>query len=314
MILASFTVIKLSLVALFGFFLYKKKVVSENNLKFLTVFVINFSVPFLIFSHLIANSDFVLSNSISSFLFISFSLFSLGCILGVAVYSLRPNEFKRESISMLSFQNSGYLPMNIAIFLFPQELRQSFLVYIFLYLLGFNIIMWSVGSYFIFRKQREAFKLKSLFTPPLISTVVALFFIYTHLAKFVPPIVIEPLRMVGNMSFVLSMIVLGSWLAKVKFSDFSKRLMLIGEISILKLIIIPLLCLIIIISAKEISLLGLFIFIQSIMPSAASLPIVANLRGADSEFVSQGVFFTHIISIFTIPLWLGLAKILGFPL
>ena len=314
MILASFTVIKLSLVALFGFFLYKKKVVSENNLKFLTVFVINFSVPFLIFSHLIANSDFVLSNSISSFLFISFSLFSLGCILGVAVYSLRPNEFKRESISMLSFQNSGYLPMNIAIFLFPQELRQSFLVYIFLYLLGFNIIMWSVGSYFIFRKQREVFKLKSLFTPPLISTVAALFFIYTHLAKFVPPIVIEPLKMVGNMSFVLSMIVLGSWLAKVKFEDFSKRLMLIGEISILKLIIIPLLCLVIIISAKEISLLGLFIFIQSIMPSAASLPIVANLRGADSEFVSQGVFFTHIISIFTIPLWLGLAKILGFPL
>jgi len=46
--------------------------------------------------------------------------------------------------------------------------------------------------------------------------------------------------------------------------------------------------------------------LQAAMPSAVSLPIVADLNGADSEFVSQGVFFTHILSIFTIPLWLGL--------
>ena len=55
-----------------------------------------------------------------------------------------------------------------------------------------------------------------------------------------------------------------------------------------------------------VSIFGLFIVIQTAMPSAVSLPIVVNLHKADSEFVSQGVLLTHILSIFTIPLWVGL--------
>jgi predicted permease len=54
------------------------------------------------------------------------------------------------------------------------------------------------------------------------------------------------------------------------------------------------------------SLLGFFIVLQAAMPSAVSLPIVANLRKADSEFISQAVLFTHIFSIATVPVWLGL--------
>jgi predicted permease len=54
------------------------------------------------------------------------------------------------------------------------------------------------------------------------------------------------------------------------------------------------------------SFLGLFIVMQAAMPSAVSLPLLANLRKADSEFISQSVLFTHIISIVTVPLWLGL--------
>ena len=121
-----------------------------------------------------------------------------------------------------------------------------------------------------------------------------------------PSLILAPVRMVGDVSFVLSMLILGSWLAKIKLKGLSQRLFYIGEASFLKLIVLPLLFLILVMKAEIFSLLGLFIVLQAAMPSAASLPIIANLRRADSEFVSQGVFLTHILSIVTITFWIAM--------
>jgi len=311
--MVSLAVIKLSLVALLGFYLYRRNLIKEESLRFLTFFVINFTFPFLIFSHLIENSQIVLAHSLGVFVAISVSIFLLGYILGFIVSFKRNHELKNEFISVISFQNSGYLPITLAFFLFPPDIREKFLVYTFLYLLGFNVIMWSVGSSFIFKSKRRKFRLKSLFIPPVTSTLISLLLIYTGSAKFIPSLIISPLKMVGETSFVFSAVILGCWLAKVRLKGFLERLPLIGEASFLKLIILPLLCLLWAVSFKIFSLLGLFIVLQAAMPSAVSLPIVANLKDADSEFVSQGVFFTHILSIFTIPLWLGLyLKVSGF--
>ena len=304
--IVSLAVIKLSLVALFGFYLYKKAIIGQQVLEFLTFFVINFSVPFLIFSHLIANSKMVLENSVWVFLIASMAIFFVGYLLGIIVGSKKNNEFKKEFLGLVSFQNAGYLPMNIALFLFPQGLREKFLVYVFLYLLGFNIIMWSLGSFFIFRKQDEKFKLKDLFTPPVTSTILALVLIYTNIARFVPSIILSPVKMIGQSSFVLSMIVLGCWLAKVSLKGITKKLFVLAEAAFIKLFVVPFMFFLGMMVFKIYSFFGIFMILQAAMPSAASLPIIAKMRGADSEFTSQGVFATHVLSIFTIPLWLGL--------
>lgn len=309
----SLAIIKLCLVALLGFYLYRRGSIKEENLSFLTFFVINVTFPFLIFSHLIENSQIVLTYSVVVFILISVSIFLVGYILGFIGSFKRRHEFKREFIGVVSFQNGGYLPINIAFFLFPPELREKFFVFTFLYLLGFNVIMWSIGSAFIFKKEGEKFKLKSLFIPPIISTIISLLLIYTHMAKFIPNLIILPMKMVGEISFVLSAVILGCWLAKVELKGLSKRLFLVSEAAVFKLIILPFIFLAGVISLKMFSLLGLFIVLQAAMPTAVSLPVVTNLRGGDGEFVSQGVFLTHILSIFTIPLWLGLyLKLSGF--
>ena len=311
--IVSLAVIKIFLVALLGFYLYRKNFIKENNLKFLIFFVINFAFPFLIFSNLIENSSVVLTHSLGKFIAISIGIFLLGYILGLIASFKRNHEFRGEFVSLVSFQNGGYLPINIAFFLFPPGLREKFFVFTFLYLFGFNIIMWSIGSSFVFKGNMGKFKLKSLFFPPIISTIISLIFIYLGLAKFIPRLVISPLRIVGETSFVLSAIILGCWLAKIKAKELAGRSIIVSEAIGLKLIILPLFVFIAVVTFKIYSLLGLFIVLQAAMPSAVSLPIVANLNNADSEFVSQGVFLTHILSIFTIPLWVGLyLKVSGF--
>ncbi|UCD15878.1 MAG: AEC family transporter [Candidatus Omnitrophota bacterium] len=303
----SLAIVKLALVAFLGFFLYRKKYIEKASLEFLTFFVIHISIPFLIFSHLIESLKGVSIHNLGVFLAISFFVFFAGIILGL-LFSFKPivGANRREFISGVSFQNAGYLPMNIAVFLFPPDLREKFLVYIFLYLLGFNIIMWSVGSYFIFKSKGDNFKLKSIFTPPVLSTVAAVILVYTSASSFIPHIILVPMRMIGDTSFVFSMIILGCWLAQVSMRGVYRRLICLGWLSFLKLMVMPLIFLVFIIKFGIFSLLGLFILLQAAMPSAASLPIIVDLRGADSEFISKGVFITHLLSIFTIPFWVGI--------
>jgi len=303
----SLAVVKLVLVAFLGFWLYRKNYIESNSLKFLTFFVINISIPFLIFSHLIENLKGVSVYNVGAFLFISFFIFFVGTILG-SLLSFKPivGCHKKEFISGVSFQNAGYLPMNIAVFLLPAELREQFLVYIFLYLLGFNISMWSVGSYFIFKNKGDSFNFKSLLTLPVVSTIIAVIFVYAGISSFIPDVILSPMKMIGNTSFVFSMIILGCWLAQVSIKGMYKRFVCLGWLSFLKLMVMPLIFLGLIVKFGIFSLLGLFILLQSAMPSAASLPIIADFRGADSEFISQGVFITHLLSMFTIPFWVGL--------
>ena len=310
----SLAILKLSLITLFGFCLYKKNIIKQEALDFLTFFIINFSIPFLIFSHLVENSEKVLDNHLWQFIVASLAIFIVGYFFGAALFLKKGNEFKKEFLSLVSLQNAGYLPMNIVVFLFPESLREQFLVYIFLYLLGFNILMWSVGSFFIFRKEGEKFKIKELFTPPVTATFIALFFVYTHMVRLIPSVILGPVKMIGQTSFVVSMIVLGCWLAKVKLQGITKRLLVVGEAAFIKLIIVPFVFLVIIMFFKAYSFFWFFMLLQAAMPSAASLPIVVSARGADSEFASQGVFATHILCIVTIPLWLGIYLKLSGPL
>ena len=252
---------------------------------------------------------------LSTFLLLSVGMFFLGVVLGGTVSFSIPRALRREFISLASLQNCGYLPMNITLFLLEPSLRDQFLLYIFLYLLGFNIFMWSVGAFFIFRKKGEKFEVKSLFTPPIFSVIVALFFVYTGFRRFLPGVIMAPLQLIGETTFPLSMIILGVWLAKNKTKDLFLHFSPILKVLIIKLIVIPFMFFLAVLKFEVYSLFGLFIILEASMPSAASLPIVVNFRKGNSEFISRGVFFTHLASIITIPLWIELfLRISGFQL
>ncbi|OQX88319.1 MAG: hypothetical protein B6D55_00800 [Candidatus Omnitrophica bacterium 4484_70.2] len=302
-----FAIIKLLLIIFLGFFLYRKKILTQEALKFLTFFVVNITVPFLIFTEIIAHLNPENSPPLYKFVLLSIFIFSLGSFLGIIFSPF--SKFSKEFIALVSFQNCGYLPMNLALFLFSSPLRDTFLIYIFLYILGFNILMWSVGSFLIFKKKKEEFKMRSLFTMPIVSIIISLLCVYLKINRFFPDLIISPLALVGKMSFPLSMILLGAWLAKGEKLGSREALLA----SFIKLFLFPLIFFILILRFKLFSLWGFFILIQASMPSAASLPIVAQMRGGKSEVVSCGVFLSHVLALFTVPVWLFLfSQISGF--
>jgi predicted permease len=100
------------------------------------------------------------------------------------------------------------------------------------------------------------------------------------------------------------MLVVGGNLAQIKIFKFDKMPML--SLVLAKLILLPLLALIILFKLKVNPLVGLLIIMQAAMPPATSLSLIARHYKIREEFINQGVFITHIVSLITIPLFLGL--------
>lgn len=305
MMLIFSAVIKMVFIIFLGFYLYRREIFKDEALDFITTFVVNISVPFLIFANIVSQFNPTTMPSPFIFIGISIGIFILGLIGGIFFSSGVKGSVRREFILLTSFQNCGYLPMTLTLFLFDVSTQRIFLNYIFLYILGFNILMWSVASYLILKKKEERFKISSLFTPPILSVVISLIVVYTGVKRGIPNFIISPVEMIGQTSFVLSMIILGGWLAKSSLRTYINDINVV-KVVIVKLVVIPLVVFVLILKFRLYSLLGLFILMEASMPSAASLPIVASMRGAKGEFVSYGVFVTHLVSIITIPIWIEL--------
>lgn len=303
------TILKLFLLGSLGFFLYRKRFLNKEALDFLTRFLIDICVPSLIFSCLLKNFSFSLRPWWGVFLFwsviIALSGFSLGFF-----FSPGKSRYRSDFIAAVTFQNSGYLPMNIVYFLFPPSKKDELLLFIFLYLLGFNFLMWSIGSFLIFKFKEEKFKFTSLLTPPVVA-ILGAFLIKIFPFKFSSfEFILTPLEMLGQMSFVLSMLVLGAGLSQIKmFSLRGKVIFDLFLVSFLKLIVIPFFIFSILFLTKIGGLFGFFLILEASMPSAVSLPLIAKWRRGDFNFSSQAVFFTHILGIFTVSFWLSLYEV-----
>jgi len=300
-------ILKLIFLAGLGLLLYRKKVLNEDAVKFLTDFLIKICVPCLIFTNLIENLTFDSGPSVLFFVGLSIVIFAAGLVIAIIFNFLaKEGPYRKEIIALLAFQNCGYLPMNIVFFLFPSPQKEKLLTFIFLYILGFNILMWSVGSFFIFKKEKEKFELASLLNPPVIAIIMSIIVKRIFPAIVVPDVIFSPMKMLGQMSFVLSMLVLGAGLSKAGFLRINKKILFnIISVSGLKLVLIPFLFVVLVAKLKMPVLLGFFVVLEASMPSAASLPIITRWKGADYGFSSQAVFFTHLFSLITVPFWIN---------
>jgi predicted permease len=143
-----------------------------------------------------------------------------------------------------------------------------------------------------------------MLNPPVIATLVSLALIFFGLQSIVPGFVIKPIRMIGDCTLPLAMFVVGGSLAQINIGKIHKRaasLMILA-----KLIILPVVGLGIIMSFKLPALISLLILIQLAMPPATSLSVITRKYEKEDLLISQGIFLGHLVSIFTLPVFLSL--------
>ena len=114
-------ILKLAAIIFLGWVLRKRGLIEDKALKFLTFLTVNISVPCLFFSRLVKNSHIVTANSPFGFLFLSAVIFLAGWFLSWSFTRGRECPCRDEYMGLVSFQNAGYLPMNMA--LYPSSRR-----------------------------------------------------------------------------------------------------------------------------------------------------------------------------------------------
>ena len=298
---------QITLIGLCGYIFARRKIINEEILKLISKGVINVFFPCYIFVSLITNFNFHSHPKWWIFPLGSIFITFIGFLTGLVFIYVRPElkRNKREFISLVTFQNSGYLPLMLVSIMFPPGRREYLIVSIFLFLLGFNFIFWSFAPYYLGGRKEKRIKIIRLFSPPVTTTLICLFLIAIGVAKFIPLFLIGPAEMFGNCALPLAILVVGGNLALI-ITKTKKPIMDITYLLVAKLLVLPLICLAFIFLLRPPRDLALLLFLQGTMPSAASLGVVVRQYQTSDHIISLGTFWTHIVGLITIPLCLAI--------
>jgi len=292
--------IQIFLMAAAGFILVKREIIKKEGLSLLTRLLINFFLPFFMFHQFTKNFNFQEYPYWWCYLLLSGAVALVGLLVSRLVLALvRGIEKKREFTSLVVFQNSGYIPLMLVTVMFIGPTAQKLYVYILIFIVGFNVMLWSLGVWLLTQHKGGQFDIKNLANPPLLSMIFSLIVIFFGIHRYVPDIILKPVGMFSDCVLPLAMIVIGGNLAKVDIRNIDLKF--IGSVILAKLILLPLLALGITMALKPDFLLGFLIMVEAVVPSAITLSIIAQYYEGEEQYINQGIFFCHVASILTIP-------------
>lgn len=287
-----------------GYFLVKINALGESGLDALSRLTIEITLPFLIFCELIKGFTFTFYAKWWIFPLISIAITFLGLFVGsLFVGFIRGNDHKMQFLSLIAFQNSGYLPLALVASLLPKDQVGPMFIYLFLFLLGFNLLIFSLGVYMLASKKGDKFEVKNLFSPPVLATLVTLLLILLNLNR-VPDSIYKPMKMIGDCTLPLAMLVVGGNLAQIRLGRIDKKA--IFFMSLAKLVILPGLGILFLLKFRMPHLIGLLILIELAVPPATTPSVIIRHYKKEDLLISQGIFFGHILGLISLPIFLSL--------
>ncbi|MFH0855515.1 MAG: AEC family transporter [Candidatus Omnitrophota bacterium] len=296
-------VFQIFLLAVIGYLLVKRKFLSEQGIDAISNLVMDVTLPALIFCQLIKGFSFQAYPDWWIFPLLSIFVTAIGLAIGFLFLPLiKGEQHKLQFLSLAGFQNSGYLPLALIAALLSKESLGPMFIYLFLFLCGFNLVLFSVGTHILNFDKGRKFNWLNIFNMPVAVTLLSLLIIFLGLNKFVPDSVIKPLKMLGDSTLALAMLVVGGNLAEINLKNINK-----GAVSLLilvKMIILPAIGIALAAVFNIPALIGLLILIQLAMPSAVTLSVILRSYKKEDLLVSQGILLTHLAGVVTIPLFL----------
>ena len=305
------TITKLFILMAIGYFSYNFRLVDDRFVDTLSLLLVRVVVPALIISEITGCFSFQ-EYPYWWFLPIAAILLSLaGMIAGVIVSRFFKGAAASASVITCScgFQNCGYLPMNLILFSFTGMIADRLLVDVFLFIMGFNLLMWSLVPLFLSGKLKSGFNMKVFLNPPVIATVFSLIWVALLGKGSMPHIVMDPVRLLGRAAFPLSMFALGAYLCRHRAYDPEDKGAL-AACAAVKLFVFPAVVLLVLFFVPLAPDYRFFLFLQGIMPTAVSLVVIGSYTGINNNFFSSCIFYTHLIAFFSIPAWLAVYRIL----
>jgi predicted permease len=300
---------KIFLIALFAGILVKKDIIKQEYIKGMSELTVKILLPSLIFSKTILT--FAPDSTPGWWVLPVVGFFSPIFFLGVAsLFFIRDYKNQLSKLPVAAFQNAGYLVLPVGQILYPNNFDE-FALYSFLFILGFNPALWSVGK-FLITKTHESLKfdIKDIITPPLIANILALTFVFLNINKKIPDIIFEPIDLMGSATVPMAMFILGATVGTISLKQLPP-FWDIFKVIFVKFGITPAVAFFILYYfniAEKSPILADFIIIEASAAPAANLILMVKKYGGDAQKTGSLMFISYIAAIPLMPLWIALWK------
>jgi hypothetical protein len=226
--------------------------------------------------------------------------------LGVGALAFRHElPAKNDMLAVASMQNAGYLVLPGGLALYPVEFDR-FALYCFLFILGFNVVLWSVGKALSTGKGRPA-GWRGLVTPPLVANLLATTLAVAGASRLVPKVVIEAVELVGQAAVPAATVVLGAVLGSVAFR-LRPYLWDAARALTIKLGLLPLLTVVAVraLGLEQVDpLLARFLVLEAASAPAVGIILQIRTYGGDEQKVGSLMLVSYAACVVTLPAWLA---------
>ena len=301
-----FEIIVLFIIIFIGYIMRKRKIIDTVFSKNLSTLLIKLTLPALIISSMHIELDSEIIYNIQVISLFTVVIYLLAILLANLLTKILPvpEDKKNIFIFLIVFGNVGYMGYPVL----GVAYEELGIFYGLFNNIAFNVLAWTYGIY-LFTSTRDnqekesSINWKHLLNNGIIAILIGFFLLLTGLR--LPSPLLGAVDHLGNMTFPLSMLIIGSSLVGVNYREIiTNRYILL--ITLVKLLIFPgfILLLLQFISLPEI--VGNVSLLLTAMPCAALSVVFAEKFDRDNQFAAQGVFTTTLLALFTIPLFLYL--------
>jgi len=290
-------------ISFIGYGANKIKWLPIESTRYLSVLLINISSPCLV---LYSMSQQQLTRSavhsviqVASLMFLAMTAMA---VISIFIVKLMKVEQADRGVyrALLVFTNNGFMgyPLSLAVFgekgLFLMIVANAV----------FTIYIYSVGVIILISDKDGKLNLKtavkSIFSIPVVTSVIGLFIFAFGIQ--LPSLLENFLNSVGAITIPLSMVIIGIQLAESKARELLSNKNLF-RILVLKLIAVPVLLFGMLIWIPVQPFVFCIVVFAMAMPSAAVIPVLAELYQVNSKLAAQAVFLTTMFSMATIPIF-----------
>jgi len=279
-------------IALIGILCRKLGYFNENSMYTTTQLVVNVTLPCMTVINMQRPFE---SEVLYGFLItLVLSALLLVVLLLGSMWLFRTREYTRRVVisSLVGVSNSGFMGYPIILAVNP-----DWMIYAVAYNIAFIFICWTLDVS-LFRRDGGIDMRRVLLNPNLISAVIG--FVLFCMSITLPAVITEVLSMVGGLTTPLTMLLIGTRMIGLKFSEFKNRDY--HYTAALRLVVLPLALYALLLPTPLPAAVKGVMFLLTAMPAGSTTSMMAELYGKDADFAARGVAYTTLLSLVTIPL------------
>ncbi|MBU3126310.1 AEC family transporter [Clostridium tagluense] len=288
-------VMVLFIVMMVGFYAKKKKFFNIIVDKGLSELLLNITLPFMIVTSFNIKYEATMVSNAQKILIYSF-LIHIGLIFISKILFLKFPSNKQQVFRFVTiFCNVGFMGYPVLESIYGGV----GVFYAAIFNIPFNLLVWTVGVMLYTGKKDFKSMRKAIANPAIIAVFIGIILFVFSIRLPLP--IENSLKLVGSTTTPISMIIVGSMLAEMKFKNIFSDIS-IYYATVVRLLIVPMLIYVVLKFLKVDELLLNICVILQAMPAAVITAIIAEKHGGDSLLASQCVFITTMVSVITIPI------------